>query len=163
MAARRRPARTLSEEIQASRPFASRAVEAFLNVVRTAHQLQAESQVLLRTEGLSIPQYNVLRILRGAGTTGLPCLGIGERMVARVPDVTRLITRLEKAGLVTRERSSSDRRIVTVRITPSGLERLDRLDAPLEALHGEQLAMLDEQEQQTLIDLLTRSRHRDHA
>ena len=163
MAGRRRPARTLSEELRVSRPFASSGVEAYLNVVRSAHQLQAETQVVLRREGLSVPQYNVLRILRGAGEDGLPCLGIGERMVARVPDVTRLIGRLEQAGLVTRERTPSDRRIVAVRITEEGLQRLARLERPVQDLHERQWAVLDEVERRTLIDLLTRARQRDDA
>ncbi|MGE0193613.1 MAG: MarR family winged helix-turn-helix transcriptional regulator [Planctomycetota bacterium] len=157
-ARRRRQARTLSEELKLSRPFPSVGTEAYLSLVRTAHLLQDETAALLRTQDLSLPQYNVLRILRGAGETGLPCLGVGERMVARVPDVTRLIGRLEDRGLVHRERSQADRRVVTVRITPEGLERLAGLDVPLRELHDGQLAPLSAKEQKLLLDLLQRLR-----
>ncbi len=158
-AARRRPARTLREELQLSQGFSSDAVEAYVSMVRTAQVLQDEVSALLRTQSLSPPQYNVLRILRGAGAAGLPCLAIGERMVARVPDVTRLLGRLEDRGLAIRERSQADRRIVNVRITPEGLTRLAALDEPLQALHEAQFDRLGKDEVRRLLDALDRLRH----
>ena len=107
---------------------------------------------------LTPTQYNALRILRGAGTAGLPCREVGERMVTREPDVTRLLDRLEDRGLVHRQRSDRDRRVVEATITPVGLERLGELDGPvLKALEG-QLSHLGEESLRGLIGILEQIR-----
>ena len=156
----RHKVKTIGEEIQQTRPFVSLRSAAYLNLQRTAERLDTEFSRLLRSCGLSPPQYNVLRILRGAGTGGASCAQIGERMVTRVPDVTRLVTRLESAGYVERERSDADRRVVKVRILPAGKQLVDDLDVPVVELHERQFAELDDDEVASLSRLLERSRHR---
>ena len=118
-------------------------VEAFLNIQRTAELHIGQLTQLLRPHGLSHAQYNVLRILRGAGASGLPCGEIANRMISRDPDITRLIDRMEQRGWVARTRSSEDRRVVTVSALPSALEILAALDGPVSALHQSQFALLD--------------------
>lgn len=126
----------LKDEIKKRLPFESPAEEAYLNLVRTHSVLMGEFEGLLKTHDLSEPKYNVLRILRGAksndeyGGAGVPSLEIGARMVARVPDVTRLVDRLEADGLVVRRRCDRDRRVVYVQITEKGLDMLAALDGP---------------------------------
>ncbi len=132
----------LQQELKQSQPFGSVAVEAFLNLVRTAELARGAEQDLLDRFDLSAPQYNVLRILRGAGPEGHPCQEIGARMVTRVPDVTRLVDRLAGRGLVERRRCERDRRVVFVRILPPGLELLARIDAPIRALPERLFAQL---------------------
>jgi DNA-binding MarR family transcriptional regulator len=104
---------------------------AYIALVRTSEHLQARVADWLKPHGLSPTQYNALRILRGAGPEGLPCTQIGERMLNHDPDITRLVDRLEKRGLVARSRDARDRRIVRARITPAGLDLLAELDKPL--------------------------------
>ncbi len=145
---------TLRDEIRQTRPFQSLEQEAALSIERTSVVLKHRTQESLREFGITGTQLNVLRILRGAGRDGLCRNEIGERLVSQVPDVTRLLDRMEEAGLVTRERSTEDRRLVRTRITPEGLELLDRLDAPLVEMHREQLGHLSREQLQTLIDLL---------
>lgn len=154
------PGRSLGDEIHARKPFASPAVEAVLNIARTGQVVADEVAALLDPSGLSQPQYNVLRILRGAGDEGLPCLQVRERMVARVPDVTRILDRLEAKSLVFRTRDSTDRRVVRARISATGLELLARLDRPIEALHAYQMAALSAEQLAVLNDLLVRARQR---
>lgn len=151
--------KTLAEEIQ-SRPI-SPEVAAFLNILRTSDQLSFEVTQLLRPYGITQQQYNVLRILRGAGEAGLPCLEIGARMVTRVPDVTRLVDRMERSGLVSRERSDDDRRVVRIRITRTGLDLVDRLGEPIRELHRHQVDHLDAAEIEILNGLLEKVRARD--
>ena len=103
---------------------------------------------------LSGSQYNILRILRGAGEDGLPCSEISERLVSRDPDVTRLLDRMEKRGLVVRGRWSADRRVVTARITKEGMELANRLDAPVIENHRRQLGHMKKKDLRALIDLL---------
>jgi DNA-binding MarR family transcriptional regulator len=110
----------LQTEIQQTKPFESFEEETFLNLQRTAEALMHGLEAGLKPAGLSPNQYNVLRILRGAGAEGLACGGIAERMVTRDPDMTRLLDRLEARGLVMRARDRADRRVITVRITPEG-------------------------------------------
>src|SRR5687768_10825785 len=110
----------IQEELKQSRPIGSLEEEAFLNLQRTANVLQDEIADLLRRHELTQSQYNVLRILRGAGEHGLTASDIGERMITRDPDVTRLVDRLEKRGLVERWRCGHDRRVVWTRISPEG-------------------------------------------
>lgn len=118
----------LRDEIKQTKPFESREQEAFLNLQRTAEHLRRRSAKLLKPWKLSATQYNVLRILRGAGRDGLPCSEIGARMVTEDSDITRLLDRLEKKGLIERARSPRDRRVVTSRATRKALGLLSELD-----------------------------------
>ena len=102
-----------------------------IRLIRAVAGLQDADHVLFKVHGLSAPQYNVLRILRGAGPDGLRCQEIAGRMVRRVPDITRLLDRLVDKGLVARERSAEDRRVVISRIAPAGLDLLAEIDGPL--------------------------------
>ncbi|MCA9755711.1 MAG: MarR family transcriptional regulator [Candidatus Eisenbacteria bacterium] len=151
--------KTLADEIQ-SKPIAPE-VAAFLNIVRTADQVAFEVTQLLRPHGITQQQYNVLRILRGAGEAGLPCLEIGARMVTRVPDVTRLVDRMERSGLVSRQRSDEDRRVVRIHITRTGLDLVDQLLDPIMRLHRTQVGHLDGDELVALNRLLEKVRARD--
>jgi DNA-binding MarR family transcriptional regulator len=126
---------------------------AFLELLRTTDQLSRGLVPLLKAEELSPTQYNVLRILRGA-LEGLPCGEIGQRMITRDPDITRLLDRLEKRGLIARWRDSSDRRMVLARITPEGLRMLARLDRPVQEGHRKQLGHLGRERLRSLCELL---------
>src|SRR2546421_11590448 len=108
----------LAREIHQNRPFSSVEQEVFLNVLRTADVLTTKLEAILKPFGLSPTQYNVLRILRGAGEAGLACGRIAERMITRDPDVTRLLDRLENCGLIRRARQTDDRRVVKGFINP---------------------------------------------
>lgn len=148
----------LQEEIQQEKPFASPEVEAYLNLLRTYDRLHGNVSRFLKGHGISAPQYNVLRILRGAEPGGLPCLQVAERLVARVPDITRLLDRLERGGHVSRERSPQDGRVVLVRITQAGLDLLAGLDEPLLAFQRTQLGHLSAEDLAMLSRLLERAR-----
>ena len=124
----------LQAEIRQRKPFVSTEEETYLNLVRTADAITRKLELLLQPHGLTGTQYNVLRILRGAGDDGATCSAIGERLIAFDPDVTRLLDRLEKARLVQRSRSTVDRRVVMTVITAAGLALLEKLDAPVESL-----------------------------
>lgn len=152
--------RDLQSEIKQKKPFQVREEEIFLNILRTADLLGRKGVELLKAAELSPNQYNVLRILRGAGAEGLACGEIGERMVTRDPDVTRLLDRLEKRDLVKRAREKGDRRVVTARIAPAGLELLKQLDEPVMQWHKSQLGHLDAKQQETLIQLLELAREK---
>jgi len=141
-------------EIRQRKPFRRIEDEAFVNLQRTADALLQGVAAALKPVGLSPAQYNVLRILRGAGPDGLACRQIGERMITRDPDITRLLDRLEERGLVTRNRDRADRRVITTRITEKGLRLLKDLDGPIEHLHVEQLGHLGDQRLRSLIELL---------
>ena len=117
----------LQTEIKQNKPFASLEHEAILGLLRTAAIVDHANEEALRSFGVTATQYNVLRILRGAGANGLCGREIGERMITRVPDVPRLLDRLEKAKLISRERDANDRRHVTARITAKGRELLDEI------------------------------------
>lgn len=144
----------LQLELKMTRPFASLAQEAHLGIARTAALLDHAVEELFRDERITPTQFNVLRILRGAGADGLCRAEIAERLIRRVPDVTRLIDRLEEGALVTREREGQDRRYVTTRITGEGLRLLDELDGRVNALHQQLLGHLGEGDLQRLIVLL---------
>ncbi len=144
----------LKREISQKLPFASVEEEAYLNLLRTASVLSEGVHDVLRAAGLSQPQYNVLRILRGARPDGLPGKTIGERMVSREPDVPRLLDRLERDGLITRTRSQTDRRVVMATVTEAGLERLDRLDGPIPQTLLERLSHVKRADLEQLIHLL---------
>lgn len=110
----------------------------FVAFMQIADTLGAQAEQLFKTAGLTAAQYNVLRILRGAGRKGLACREIGERMISRDPDITRLLDRMEKRNLITRQRQSDDRRVVKTYITPQSLELLKTLDRPVSGLHKRQ-------------------------
>jgi DNA-binding MarR family transcriptional regulator len=130
---------------------------AHLEMLRTMEALSHRFAQVLKTENLSSTQYNVLRILRGA-PEGLPCGEIGNRLVTRDSDITRLLDRLEKRALISRCRESKDRRTVWTRITPEGLELLARLDKPVRAAHLERLGHLGTKRLNLLADLLRLAR-----
>ena len=144
----------IQAEIQQTKPFTSLEDEALVALQRTADRLQWRLSEMLKAHGLSPTQYNALRILRGAGDQGRACSEIAERMINRDPDITRLVDRLERRGLAVRSREGQDRRVITTRITPAGLELLQALDVPIEDFNREMLGPLGEQRLQTLIRLL---------
>lgn len=150
---------TLAQEVAKREPFELPEQEAMLNIVRTAGALNADFDRLFRAHGLTDAQYNVLRILRGVGRR-MPSLAITERTVTRVPDITRLVDRLEAAGLVERQRCEEDRRIVYVAITREGLRKLAELDRPVAELHRSQLEHMSRAELRTLSRLLVKARQR---
>lgn len=127
----------------------------YLALQRLALRQQHETAELLRDFDLSGPQFNVLRILRGAGEGGLTCSEISERLLVHDPDVTRLLDRLQKAGLVRRDRDRPDRRVVATRLTDQGRALLARIDQPVSALHARQFAHLNPAQLQQLLTLLT--------
>lgn len=151
---------SLRRDIQQTRPFTSLEEEVFLSVLRTGETLLHPVAALFREKELSNAQYNVLRILRGAGRQGLSCNEIVERMVTRDPDMTRLLDGLQRRELVTRERSEIDRRVVLARISRKGEKVLAALDRPLARLHLEQLGHLGKKDLRRLCDLLERARER---
>jgi DNA-binding MarR family transcriptional regulator len=130
---------------------------AFLDLLRTADMLTRGADWVLKDEDLSLTQYNILRILRGA-PQGLACGEIAGRMITRDPDVTRLLDRLEKRGLISRSRESRDRRLVLARITPEGMKVVDRLDEPVQKIHRGQLGHMGEDRLQALAELLAAAR-----
>jgi len=124
----------LQQEIQQTRPFELVEEEAMLNIVRTAEVVQRTIADFLDGFGLSSVQYNVLRILRGAGPAGATCSQIGKRMLTHDPDITRLLDRMEARELIARARDGADRRAVITRITEKGLELVGEIDQPLKRL-----------------------------
>ncbi len=130
---------------------------AYLDLLRTTDMLSRGIIPVLKAEDLSSTQYNVLRILRGA-PEGLPCGEIGNRMITKDPDITRLLDRLEKRGLISRSREAKDRRTVTARITAAGLKLLGKLDEPVQAAHRKQLGHLGRNRLRALTELLQVSR-----
>ncbi|HEY3322490.1 MAG TPA: MarR family transcriptional regulator [Planctomycetota bacterium] len=151
---------TLQTEIKQTQPFESPEEEVLLNLFRTSDRLQIEVERLLRSFGLTFSQYNVLRILRGAGKP-LPCLEIVGRLITPVPAITGLIDRLEKAGLVVRERSEQDRRVIYIGITKKALELLVGVDHPVNDLHSKLLGHLSSAELKQLSRLLEKAREAD--
>ena len=142
----------LQAEIKQNRPFPSRAAEALLSILRTAAVLDHQLCEALKPFGLTLTQYNVLRILRGAGSSGLCGREIAERLVARVPDVPRLVERLEAMRLIQRERDSADRRHVTTTITARGLKLLDEVIPAVDAVEQVRLGRLSSRTLDTLIE-----------
>lgn len=151
-------AHDMLSELRQTRPFALPEEELYLSLIRTADVLGRGCHAVLKDAGLSPPQYNVLRILRGAGETGLPCGEIAARMVTRDPDVTRLLDRLEQRGLITRGRGIEDRRVVSARITATALDILAGIDPLMNDLHRRQLGTLSAEEQAVLLTQLMRIR-----
>src|SRR5213594_2900277 len=135
----------------------------FVALLQTADALSQEAEQLLKATGLTGTQYNVLRILRGAEPKGLPCRGIGDRMISHDPDMTRLLDRMEKRGLIIRARQTDDRRVVKTRITPQGLSLLKTLDQPVRDLHKRQFLHMSAARLKILSDLLEEVRNRKPA
>ena len=144
----------LREDLRQRKPFTSLEQEAQLNVVRTASLLVDSFEQMLRPYGISATQYNVLRILRGAEPDGLCRNELRDRMLTRMPDVTRLLDRMEDAKLVARARDSEDRRLVSTRITPKGLRLLDELDEAVTQEHMRRFHHLNKTQLKSLIELL---------
>lgn len=146
--------RSMQQEIQQTRPFRSRAQEALLALMRTASVVNRRFSRVVEPHGLSLAQYNVLRILRGAGADGLPTLAIRDRMIDEGSTVTRLLDKLELAGLVTRDRSRPDRRQVLCCITAAGEALLATLDPLIDDAETEVMQVLDDEQTTALIELL---------
>ncbi len=148
----------IQQEIKQTRPFQSKAEEAAVALMRTADLVRRSIASIVEPYGITPQQYNVLRILRGAGDKGLPTLDIAERMIEQTPGITRLIDRLERKRLVGRERCATDRRQVFCRITPGGLKVLAELDEPIRTIDEWALASLPSRELGQLVTLLDKAR-----
>jgi DNA-binding MarR family transcriptional regulator len=150
----------LQAEIQQRKPFRSRGQELVVGLLRTADLVRRAVDRTLAPYGVTPQQYNVLRILRGAGEAGLPTLEIGGRMLEQAPGITRLLDRLEAKAWVRRERCPQDRRQVLCWLTPAGLALVERLDDPIDAADREAVAMLSAEDQERLLHLLEAVRAR---
>jgi DNA-binding MarR family transcriptional regulator len=139
-------------------PQAPLEARVFVSLMRAADALSRGAEDLLKPYRLSKTQYNILRILRGAGEKGLACREVGGKLISRDPDITRLLDRLESRGLIVRAREARDRRVVKPRITAEGLRLLDELDKPVQELHRRQLRHLPAKELRQLSMLLERAR-----
>jgi DNA-binding MarR family transcriptional regulator len=144
----------LQKELKQTKPFASREEEVYLNIQLTAERLWWGVNETLKQADLTHTQYNVLRILRGAGQAGASCSEISERLVTKDSDITRLLNRLEARTLISRERETKDRRVIITRISENGLRLLARLDKPIERCHRRHLAHLGDKQLATLSKLL---------
>ncbi len=153
----------LQRELGKRQPFNCLEEEAFLSMIRTADVLHRTAAEMFKPHDLSPTQYNVLRILRGtcpAGTSGLPCGAIANHMLTKDPDMTRLLDRLEKRGLISRAREEKDRRVVRTCITDKGLTVLSELDPLIADCHRKHLGHMSPQQLRQLIDLLEVARER---
>src|SRR5262249_54747672 len=161
--ARRRRAqpRTIADDIQQTRPFPSRSDEAGVGLLLTADVVRRHGEAVLAPYGITLQQYNVLRILRGSRPDSLPTLEIAARMIEKAPGITRLLDRLERKGLVRRERCAADRRQILCAITEKGLRLLHALEAPLRS-SVDPFNRLSEKDLEQLIRLLNalREAHR---
>jgi DNA-binding MarR family transcriptional regulator len=146
--------RGIRSEIKQTKPFSGLEEEAFVSLMRTADRLQQEVTALLKEHGLSPTQFNALRILRGAGADGLPCSEVGERMISHDPDITRLLDRLERRGLVRRSRGQEDRRVIMACITPAGLDAIKPLDRPMEEYHRRSMKHIPKTQLKSLLNVL---------
>jgi DNA-binding MarR family transcriptional regulator len=145
----------LRAELRQRKPFTSLEQEAYLSVKRTEAALREHFDQVLKPYGISVTQYNVLRILRGAGQAGLCRNEIRDRLIDRMPDVTRLLDRMEETGWITRTRSTEDRRQVSTELTKSGRELVDSLDGPVAAEHQRRLGHMTKTQLRALIQLLS--------
>jgi DNA-binding MarR family transcriptional regulator len=132
----------------------------FVALLQTADAVGQQAEQLLKSQGLTGAQYNVLRILRGAEPEGLPCRGIGDRMISHDPDMTRLLDRMEKRRLITRMRQTDDRRVIKTRITRQGLDILKALDQPVRELHKRQFRHMTAARLRALAGILEEVRSR---
>jgi len=148
----------LQDEIKQTKPFPSVGAEAILSILRTAAVLDHALGDTLKGYGVTVTQYNVLRILRGAAPNGLCGREVGERLIAQVPDVPRLLDRMEEMGLVSRERDANDRRHVTARITEKGNRLLDESREALDQIEHQRLAGIENAPLQTVVDTLAQIR-----
>jgi DNA-binding MarR family transcriptional regulator len=144
----------LRDEVKQTRGFRSSAHEGTVSILRTAAVLQRYFSQVVEGSGVTIQQYNVLRILRGAGSAGIPTLAIRDRMIEEAAGITRLLDKLELAGYVLRERSTPDRRQVLCQITPTGLRLLAALDEPIEAATEHAMSLLEDVEKRSLVEYL---------
>jgi len=151
---------TLQEEIKQTKPFSSLEQEAHLSVIRTAAILMDEVEKFLRPYEITGTQYNVLRILRGAEPDGLCRNEVRDRMLTRMPDMTRLLDRMEDAGLVVRSRERDDRRMVLTRISPRGQKLLADIDDAVQKEHKTRFNRLNDSELRTVIELLAKVRQK---
>jgi DNA-binding MarR family transcriptional regulator len=151
----------IQAEIRQNKPFTSLEDEAVVSLHRTADQLNSRFSDMLKPYGLSPTQFNALRILRGAGEAGRTCSEIAERMINRDPDITRLLDRLERRGLVVRSRQGRDRRVIISHITLAGLELLRGLDRPIEEFNRQQMGHVSEQQLRVLLKVLEVVRHQE--
>jgi DNA-binding MarR family transcriptional regulator len=149
---------TIRQSIQQVRPFSSEEEESFLTLARAWDVVAERGKEPIAAAGLSVPQYNVLRILRGAEPEGLQTYQVAERMVTRAPNITRLVDKLEAGSLLTRTRSTQDRRVVRVRITATGMQLVESLDAPVDASVKDAMRGLNAAELEALRRLLDRLR-----
>ena len=148
----------LLAEIRQNKPFELLEEEAVLNIARTAEVLRQRLTEFLREYQLSETQYNVLRILRGAGDQGATCTQVSERMINHDPDITRLLDRMEARGLIRRERSKEDRRAVVATISPDGLALLGSMDEPLRNYLRDRMGRLGKANMEQLIGQLEQVR-----
>lgn len=146
----------LAKLIKQSKPFVHIEEELSLALFKVSYDLESELIRAIKIEGLSGPQYNILRILRGAGDEGLACSALSKRLLVKAPDITRLLDRMEKLELISRQREVQDRRVVIARISQTGLESLERLDSPLSDMQKLHFQNLKDQEKEQLIDLLNK-------
>jgi len=144
----------LQDEIKQSKPFRCAEEEAYLSIVRTAAMLEHALAQALKPFDITPTQYNVLSILRGAGSEGLCRNEVGGRLVTAMPDVTRLLDRMEDTGLIVRQRSTTDRRVVSTKLTKKGLDLVGKLDGKVVEIHEKQFRNVDRRSLKTLIALL---------
>ncbi len=149
-------------EIRQTRPFRSKTQEAVIALLRTADLVKRHFAAVLTPHGITLPQYNVLRVLRGAGPDGLPTLEVGQRLIEQAPGITRMMDRLEARGWVRRERCPGDRRQVLCYLTPEGASLLGQLDEPIDRADQAAFAVLTEEQQTLLITLLDATRQGPH-
>ena len=144
----------IQQELVQKRPFHSIRAEVAVSILRTAALIERHFAQVVASSGITVQQYNVLRILRGAGTEGLPTLVIRDRMIHEAPGITRLLDKLETAGLARRERSSPDRRQVHCHITEQGLAVLGELEVEMRKADDVAVGSLSDEEQRQLLKLL---------
>jgi len=142
------------KELKQKKPFPSLEAEAIVNIAKTFYVISEPFGELLQAYGLTMQQYNVLRILRGQGRGGLNCGEVGERMIHRDSDITRLMDRLVKSSLIERTRLENDRRVVLTKITENGLKVLAKLDRPVQQCNKEYLGRISKTKLTTLINIL---------
>ncbi len=159
MSSTRRKPKNLATEIGRDRPFDSLEQELFLNLIRTSEWLQGEFAKVFKAHGITQPQFNVLKILQVEDENGIPIQRIGKRMTTRASDVTRLVDRLERSGLVERFRTEKDRRVIYVRLTQAGRVMIGQLAQPLVEAHKSTRGHLDRASLELLNNLLFELRH----